>query len=338
MTARGAPSVGLGQKTDTSKAEYTSATFDVGVGTKLDPIPQRPRQLAQAVLGLARARENEMRMALHELDGFHHHVVSLLRMEARHTAHDEGVLRDAELFPHSSTPGPVVPNLVGAHGVVQNDDLLGRNAASDHRVPRAVRDRQHEIGAAGRQAIEAVRQAATKLERDRAPLGPDVGRTSSSEKQRQQLLLLEMDEKDVVRLLAPKRRSQPPRELRESGEHLQSRRPGQLRPEIEHANGDGRLALELREIGQHDRFVTASLERIEQLERGELGAAAGAGREHRDDLHRASSRLPASSAASVSIEYSCSASSRPRRPMSAPPPFSIAANESASASGPSAST
>src|SRR5207342_2132941 len=132
-------------------------------------------------------------------------VVALLRVKARHAADNEGGGRDSQLGPNALAARLFVTDLLRANGVVEHDDFFLWNTGFDQRVARTARDREDDVGPMRCIAVEHVRHTLPKLERDRSPFGPGTtGPSPTPQHECQQLLLLEVDEKEVVRLLASK--------------------------------------------------------------------------------------------------------------------------------------
>ena len=104
ITARGAPSVGLGQNTDTSNADSTSGISPPGVAMKCARSPSGAASAAAASRSL-RPGEDQVHARIvqfpHRADD---DVVALLSVKARDAAHHEGLRGDPQLLAHPPRP------------------------------------------------------------------------------------------------------------------------------------------------------------------------------------------------------------------------------------------
>ena len=235
ITARGAPSVGLGQKTDTSKAESTSATSRARRGQEVRAPAQRLRQAAQLGLRLPVAREHEVHArVVQQLHGVHHHVVALLGVKARDAADHEGVAPGCPA-PRAPLHGPPPRKRISSvRSTLGTTDALRRHAHCADRLLGAGRDRHDQPLRPARRARTSAAAGRCAAGRDRPPLRPHQRRAQlRGQAARHQLLLLVVHEQHVVWRLALQRLAQAAHVGKPAGGQLQAARLGELGADLD---------------------------------------------------------------------------------------------------------
>jgi hypothetical protein len=107
---------------------------------------------------------------------------------------------------------------------------------------------------------------------------------------REELLLLVVHEQDVERSFELERVAQAADQARPAQSETAVGARGQLRPQLDLAYFDAGVAPDQRLIAQHHRLMAAGAQRVEHLDRRELGAAPRRRRHDRHDLHPLSRR------------------------------------------------
>jgi CelD/BcsL family acetyltransferase involved in cellulose biosynthesis len=235
----------------------------------------RRRALAQRPLLLALARQHEQHVALDVRHRVDHDVVALAPLEARDAAGHERVGPGAPLGAQPLARGRVEADVVDVDEVRHDDDLLRRHPGADDRALRPLRDGHDRRRAARRERVEDARQAAPQVGRHRPPLGPrDAAGQARRQQRAQQLLLLEVQERDADRARRAQRARDPPQRARRRQGGLRDAASVELRPEVDRGDRDLRLGRDVGHVRDEQHVVPAAAQRLQQVDVRVLGPAA----------------------------------------------------------------